>query len=286
MTQPLISLERVCFTYSGRKVLKEVNFDLYAGERIAILGANGAGKTTLLELMVGLNRPASGQIVAFAKRRRCERDFREVRARAGLLFQDSDNQLFCPTVLEDVAFGPLNLGRSGSEALAVAHTTLAELGIGHFAERVTHKLSGGEKRLVALAAVLAMQPDVLLLDEPTTGLDEETEDLLMEHLLRLPQAMVFISHDAAFVERLATRAVILKQGKLVDSVLHRHPHVHAHSHLHIHPVDDTPRHEHGEHLAQLPENPPLLRRDDNFMSDPDFTDGALLSGKKGELNDH
>lgn len=250
MTQPLLSLERLCFTYSDRAVLENVDFTLHAGERVAVLGANGAGKTTLLELMVGLNKPASGEILAFGKPRRCERDFREVRARAGLLFQDSDNQLFCPTVLEDVAFGPLNLGRPGPEALVIARRTLDELGIATFAERITHKLSGGEKRLVALAAVLAMEPEVLLLDEPTTGLDEHTERLLMDHLLRLPQAMVFISHDAAFVERLATRAVVLRNGTLVDTVLHRHPHVHLHSHIHAHPAGDPPDHEHLEHLNQ------------------------------------
>lgn len=148
MIQPLLSLERLGFTYSDRTVLSDINFDLYVGERVALLGANGAGKTTLLELMVGLNKPASGQIIAFGKPRNCERDFREVRARAGLLFQDSDNQLFCPTVLEDVAFGPLNLGHSGPEALTIAHKTLAELGIRHFAERITHKLSGARNALL------------------------------------------------------------------------------------------------------------------------------------------
>lgn len=286
MTQPLLSLERLGFTYSDRTVLSDVNFDLYAGERVALLGANGAGKTTLLELMVGLNKPASGQIVAFGKPRHCDRDFREVRARAGLLFQDSDNQLFCPTVLEDVAFGPLNLGRTGPEALSIAHSTLADLGINHFAERITHKLSGGEKRLVALAAVLAMQPEVLLLDEPTTGLDEETEELLMEHLLRLPQAMVFISHDSTFIDRLATRAVILKKGKLVDSVLHRHPHVHAHTHLHIHPADDAPNHEHDEHLAQHPDSLPFLGQYNTPKSDLDLITGAPLSRKQRGPNDY
>jgi cobalt/nickel transport system ATP-binding protein len=250
MTQPLLSLQQVSFTYSDRSVLSNVDFDLYPGERVAILGANGAGKTTLLELIVGLNKPSSGRVAAFGKTRRRESEFREVRARAGLLFQDSDDQLFCPTVLEDVAFGPLNLGRSGTEALEIAQNTLRDLGLSDYAERVTHKLSGGEKRLVSLATVLAMEPEVLLLDEPTTGLDEATEQFLIEHLLRLPQAMVFISHDAVFVERLATRAVLLRDQALIESVLHKHPHVHAHSHIHAHPTDGEPEHEHREHLEQ------------------------------------
>lgn len=243
MTQPLLSLEQLCFSFHDRQLLNNVDFALYPGERVALLGANGVGKTTLLELMVGLNKPSSGRILAFGKPRRHERDFREVRARAGLMFQDSDDQLFCPTVVEDVAFGPRNLGRSGPQALTIARRTLQDLGIADYAERVTHKLSGGEKRLVSLATVLAMEPQVLLLDEPTTGLDEETEQLLIDHLLRLPQAMVFISHDTFFVERLATRAVTLKEGTIVDSVLHRHPHVH--SHVHVHPSDAEPDHEHG-----------------------------------------
>jgi cobalt/nickel transport system ATP-binding protein len=249
MSQPLLLLERLCFNTADRTVLNGVDFELYAGERVAILGANGVGKTTLLEMIVGLNTPTSGRIAAFGKERHRERDFREVRARAGLLFQDSDNQLFCPTVLEDVAFGPLNLGRPGHEALKIARRTLDDLGISDFSERITHKLSGGEKRLVALATVLAMEPDVLLLDEPTTGLDDATEQLLTDYLLSLPLAMVFISHDAAFVERLATRAAILKNGQLVDSVLHRHPHVHAHTHLHVHPADEEPVHPHLDDLA-------------------------------------
>lgn len=249
MTQPLLTLELLNYDVADRRILNNINFTLHEGERVVLLGNNGAGKTTLLELMVGLNVPASGRIVAFGESRRCERDFREVRARAGLLFQDSDNQLFCPTVLEDVAFGPLNLGRSGPEALAIARRTLADLGISDFAERVTHKLSGGQKRLVALATVLAMEPDVLLLDEPTTGLDKATQQRLTEYLLGLPLAMVFISHDTEFVERVANRAVVLKNGRLVNSVLHRHPHVHAHSHVHAHPEDEEPTHPHIDPLA-------------------------------------
>lgn len=268
MIQPLLSLDHLCFKVGDRTLLSDVQFELHPGERVAILGANGAGKTTLLETMVGLNLPSSGRVVAFGKHRRSEADFREVRARAGLLFQDSDNQLFCPTVLEDVAFGPLNLGRSGPEALAIARRTLDELGIGSFSDRITHKLSGGEKRLVALATVLAMEPDVLLLDEPTTGLDETTQELLTEHLLRLPLAMVFISHDAAFVERLANRAVILKNGTLIKSVLHRHPHVHAHSHIHVHPEGEEPRHPHPDDLAGVSDDAPPVTAD---QSEPRVT---------------
>ena len=231
MSQPLLSLRGIAAAHEGRNVLSEVSFSLHASERVALLGHNGAGKTTLLHLLVGLHPPARGRITIFGAERADESSFREIRGRVGLLFQDSDDQLFCPTVLEDVAFGPVNLGYSRTEAISIAHTTLAELGLAGFACRVTRKLSGGEKRLVALAAVLAMRPEVLLLDEPTSGLDESSRERLIEYLERLPQAMLFVSHDHAFVERLATRAVTVKNRTLVPLVLHRHAFVHGHLHV-------------------------------------------------------
>jgi cobalt/nickel transport system ATP-binding protein len=255
MTEPLLRLHALCFAYPSRPVFEQVDFELHAGERVALLGANGVGKSTLLHLLVGLLRPDAGQIHAFGRERKTERDFREVRAQAGLLFQDPDDQLFCPTVLEDVAFGPLNLGMNRDEALNLAQQTLTDLGLGAFADRVTHKLSGGEKRLVSLATVLAMRPRVLLLDEPSNGLDEPTLQRLLGYLESLPQAMVLVSHDARLIERLANRAVLLQAGRLTEALLHRHPHAHAHSHLHAH----LPGHE-GEHThadALLAPLPPL-----------------------------
>lgn len=211
----LFHLDRVSFAYDGtHRVLDGASFQLHAGERVALIGANGAGKTTLFHLMVGLELPLAGTVSAFGAPRRGERDFKAVRARAGILFQDSDDQLFCPTVAEDVAFGPLNLGKSPAEARAIVADTLTALGLQGFEQRITHKLSGGQKRLVALATVLAMHPDVLLLDEPTTGLDEDTAERLTGILLGLSQAMVVISHDRAFLDRIATRRVRLAQGRL------------------------------------------------------------------------
>ncbi len=150
-----------------------------------------------------------------------------------------------PPFLEDVAFGPLNLGVSATDAKARALATLETLGMSALAERITHKLSGGEKRLVALATVLAMEPEVLLMDEPTNGLDESSEARLLAHLESLPQAMVFVSHDRRLVERLATRAVVLQQRTLVEGVLHSHPHVHTHAHLHIHAQGVAADHSHS-----------------------------------------
>ncbi len=216
MIAPLVQFENVAFSYSpDRQVLAGVNFELFPAERVGIKGANGSGKTTFLHLLVGLLKPTAGIIRAFGKERKAEKDFYEVRIRAGLVFQDSDDQLFCPTVLEDMAFGPLNTGKSPKEAEDIALTTLTELGIEQFAERITYKLSYGEKRLVALAAVLAMQPDVLLLDEPTNGLDGDAKQRLSAVLRHLPQAMIIVSHEQDFLEPLVTRTVqVGSEGKI------------------------------------------------------------------------
>jgi cobalt/nickel transport system ATP-binding protein len=218
VTAPLVELRDVHFAYeAGHPVLAGASLRVLPGERVSILGGNGAGKTTLLHVMVGLVRPQSGEVLAFGEPRRREKDFWSVRRRVGLLFQDPDDQLFCPTVREDVAFGPLNLGRSGEQARAIVATTLERLRIGDLAGRITHRLSGGEKRMVTLATVLAMEPELLLLDEPTLGLDEPAYERLVEVLAGLPQAMCVVSHDRSFHERLCKRAVELREGSVVDS---------------------------------------------------------------------
>jgi len=236
----VLRLADVHFRRGTRAVLRGVDLCLHAGERVALVGPNGAGKTTLLHLLVGLVRPAAGDVIAFGNSCRDETDFLPVRARVGLLFQNSDDQLFCPSVLDDVAFGPLNLGRSPADARQDAERALSDLGLSAFAERVTHRLSAGEKRLVALATVLAMQPRVLLLDEPTTGLDQASEARLIAHLSALDQAMLIVSHDRRFLEQLIDRAVVLDDGRLREAVLHRHPHVHIHEHLHLHVPGSVP----------------------------------------------
>jgi cobalt/nickel transport system ATP-binding protein len=245
MTAPLLELRDLHFGFADREVLRGVDLALHRGERLALTGSNGAGKTTLLQVCVGLRRPSAGEVIAFGEPRRVEADFVPVRARVGLVFQDADDQLFCPTVLEDVAFGPLNLGRSRDQARADAEHTLAALGLEGFAERVTHRLSTGEKRLVALATVLAMRPEVLLLDEPTNGLDEVTEGRLLAHLEALEQAMLIVSHDRRLLERLATRAVSLHEGRLEPAMLHSHAHTHQHAHLHLHAPGVDADHRHG-----------------------------------------
>ena len=215
--EPFFKVTGLSYRYPRRGVvLDQVDFELKRGERVALTGPNGAGKTTFLHLLVGLKKPKTGQIWAFGQTRNDEKEFVEVRARAGFLFQDPDDQLFCPTVLEDVAFGPLNLGKSRTEALQIAKDTLASLGMAGFEERITHQLSGGEKRMITLAAVLAMEPDVLLLDEPSNALDVKARQRLIDTLLSLPQAMVIVSHDADLVDQLSTRELRLENAALTD----------------------------------------------------------------------
>ncbi|MBX9741794.1 MAG: energy-coupling factor ABC transporter ATP-binding protein [Beijerinckiaceae bacterium] len=228
-----IELENVYVERAGVRVLDNVSLTLRAGDRLAVVGANGAGKTTLLRTITGLQKATSGTVRAFGRVRRTQEDFREVRIRAAYLFQDADDQLFCPTVLEDVAFGPLNMGLNEQAALEKANATLAFLGMEHLGERITRRLSGGEKRLVCLAGVLAMEPDVLLLDEPTNSLDAKHVEKLMTVLSSLDKSMIIVSHDRPILDRLATRAVRMKDCRLEPAVLHRHPHVHEHLHVHV-----------------------------------------------------
>ncbi len=217
MSERLIGLDRVSFSYGpDRPVLEECDFSLGSEDRVGLAGSNGSGKTTLLSLVVGLLRVRSGNVEVLGKVRSRESEFHEIRGRVGLLFQDAEDQLFSPTVAEDVAFGPLNLGKGRDEVHRVVDETLRSLGLEGYGDRITHKLSGGEKRLVSLATVLAMEPEVLLLDEPTAGLDDEALGRVTEILTGLPQAMVIVSHDREFLGRMANRQVRLVEGKLIE----------------------------------------------------------------------
>ncbi len=215
---PAIELKEVRFAYSDRLVLDALDFRLLPGEKVGLAGAMGSGKTTLLHIIVGLIRPQRGAVGLFGKPCVKEKDFEEVRRRVGLVFQDADDQLFCPTVMEDLVFGPLNLGKTMDEARAQALTVLDRLGLTGYENRVTYRLSGGEKRLVSLATVLTMEPDVLLLDEPQNGLDEEACERIQNLLQQLPQGMVIVSHDHTFLEAVTDRCVYLKNGGLPDNV--------------------------------------------------------------------
>ena len=222
----MIRLEEICFSYghapdeaegSGEEVLNGANLHLVRGERLGLVGANGSGKTTLMHIIMGLVHvpPGGGHVRLFGNECRTEESFRLARRRMGFVFQDADDQLFCPTVAEDVAFGPRNLGKSSDEAHEILHRTLDLLEIGHLESRVTHHLSGGEKRLVALATVLAMEPDLLILDEPTTGLDEETSARVLEILKTHVDTCLIVSHDRGFLGGIADKVLRLEKGAII-----------------------------------------------------------------------
>ena len=211
----LIELDQICFSYPGRgRVLDSLDFRLCAGERVGLIGPNGSGKSTFMHLLMGLNRPDSGTLRLFGQIMNGERDFRQARQKLGFVFQNADDQLFSPTVIEDVAFGPLNMGKTPEEAVAMSHEILESLNIDDFAARITYKLSGGEKKLVSLATVLVMQPQVLLLDEPTTGLDEQTVERIIQILNDLEIGYVVVSHEFDFLARTTTEIHSMKNGRI------------------------------------------------------------------------
>lgn len=237
---PIFALENVSFSYpSGRGVLNDVSFSFADGGKIGLYGTNGSGKTTLFHVIMGLLKPQTGRVLFHGQPVSGEKEFRALRREVGLVMQNADDQLFNPTVLEDVAFGPLNLGLSADEARDRAVRTLAGLGLVGFESRLTHRLSGGEKKLVSLATVLSMDPRVLLLDEPTNGLDPQTRERIIEILGNLPTARIIISHDWDFLAQTTTRFMTVKDGRLVSDI----PHL-PHRHVHAHPLGDEPHHHH------------------------------------------
>jgi cobalt/nickel transport system ATP-binding protein len=202
------------FSYpNGVSGLAGVDLSVRHGERVAVLGPNGAGKTTLMLHLNGLLAGEGELSVAGIDVRRG--DTRDLRARVGLVFQDPDDQLFMPTVREDVAFGPLNLGASPAEATARVERALGTVRMGHVADRAPHQLSLGQRRRVAIATVLAMDPRLLVLDEPSASLDPRSRRELLQMLERLEQTMLVVTHDLPFAAELCERAVVLSAGRIV-----------------------------------------------------------------------
>ena len=213
----LLSLKNLVVRRGSRSVLNGVSLDVCDSERVIIRGGIGVGKTTLLMAALGLVDHLSGDIVLMSHPCSNEAAFAEARRDIGLLFQDPDDQLIGPTVLEDIEFGPLNLGWSAERAHQAADEALERVGLNDLAERPIHELSGGEKRLVALAGLLAMSPKLLLLDEPTASLDEATSERLLAILRSTNLPMLIATHDARCIEELATRTVLLQSGRLHTS---------------------------------------------------------------------
>ena len=256
------------YDYPGNIVaLRQVSFTVKTGEVVALVGANGSGKSTLLKLMDGLIFPKAGELHALGRRLIEEglkdRVFaREFRRKVGMVFQDPDVQLFSPTVWDEVIFGPLQLGIPREEVISRGQAALELMGISQLRERPPYLLSGGEKKKVSLASVLSLQPQVLLMDEPTTGLDPSSQGKLIDFLLKWAESdkcLVFSTQDLDIVEEIATRVIvmgiehdILADGKPEDflsdpdfllranlvhehshrhrQLIHRHPHLHEHQH--------------------------------------------------------
>ena len=262
----IFEVKNLDYDYPGNiTALKHVSFTVKPGEVVALVGANGSGKSTLLKLMDGLIFPRTGELRALGKPLSEEalKDkifASEFRRKVGMVFQDPDVQLFSPTVWDEVTFGPLQLGISKEEVIARGQAALELMGISHLRRRPPYLLSGGEKKKVALASVLSLQPQVLLLDEPTTGLDPSSQGQLIDFLLQWAKedkCLVFSTQDLDIVEEIATRVIVMgKEHNLMadgqpddflfnpdflvkTNLVHEHSHrhkqlVHSHQHLHEH----------------------------------------------------
>jgi cobalt/nickel transport system ATP-binding protein len=265
-TESIFEIKNLSYIYAGNiPALTEVNFVIHPGERVALLGANGTGKSTLLKLLNGLIFPSGGEILAFGKpisekalkETRFALDFRR---RVGLVFQDPDVQLFSPTVWDEVTFGPLQLGCSREEVISRASEAIALLDIDHLKDRPPYRLSSGEKKKVSIASVLSVHPQVLLLDEPTAGLDPRSQGNLIDFLMDWPdggKTLIFSTQDLDMVEEVASRVVVLGEEHCIvadgnpeeflsqpdfllhTNLIHEHTHrhqelVHRHRHVHEH----------------------------------------------------
>ena len=211
-----IDIAGLSFTYpDGRSALHGLDLAVGHGEKVALVSPNGAGKSTLILLMTGL-LDGEGTIRLFDEEL-SDGNARKLRSRIGLVFQDPDDQLFSPTVFEDVAFGPLYAGMPEDEVRRRAAAALAHVGLGGFEERLSHHLSLGEKKRASIATVLAMEPDLLILDEPTAGLDPRTRRRLVEYLRSLHHTLIVATHDLRLVSDVLERTVVLDGGvKVAD----------------------------------------------------------------------
>ena len=209
-----IEVDHLSFSYpDGRQALRDVSLRIAPGEKVALVGPNGAGKSTL---MLHLNGILAGQgSVCVCGLEVVPRNFGRIRAAVGLVFQSPDDQLFSPTVFDDVAFGPIYQGHPELEVHARVDRALAAVHMGDYAPRVSHHLSVGEKKRIAIATVLSMDPEILVLDEPSAGLDPRARRSLIHLLRELPQTMLTSTHDLALVRELFPRTVVMDQGAIV-----------------------------------------------------------------------
>lgn len=274
---PIFELEHVGFSYQHQVALQDVSLTVHEGERIAILGANGSGKSTLLKILDGLYFPSHGTVRAFGEPlseeslQDAERAFR-FRRRVGFVFQDPEVQLFSPTVWDEVTFAPLHLELPRAEVIERAEWAMELLGIQKLRDRAPHRLSGGEKKKVALASVLALRPDVWLLDEPTASLDPRSQSRLLDfidELARAGKTIITATHDLDIVPEISARVVMFCEEHVIAgegapnevlqdverllecNLIHEHRHRHAETEIeHVHHHLHAPAHEH-QHGGQV-----------------------------------
>jgi cobalt/nickel transport system ATP-binding protein len=222
----VIALESLGYEYEdGHAALRDVNLKLKEGERVALVGPNGAGKSTLMHILAGLFIPSRGKVSIMGSSL-SKKDVAAARKHVGLLFQDPDDQIFMPTVREDVAFGPMNLGLSKEEVESRVERAMGLTSISSYRDRAPHHLSLGEKKRVAMAGLLAMSPSILLLDEPTANLDPQSRRELVNILDSRKETILIATHDMSAAFHLADRIVVLKNTVLYDGEipsLLRHP---------------------------------------------------------------
>lgn len=215
MSHHIVEVRDLAHTYAdGTAAVRGISFRIHHGESVAVIGANGAGKSTLLLHLNGTLTPQSGT-VRIGDFPLTKETLRDIRRTVGMIFQDPDDQLFMPTVAEDVAFGPLNLGLPADEVEIRVQRALARVGIEHLRARPPYKLSGGEKRAVSIATVLAMSPDILVMDEPSANLDPRARRMLIALLAGFQHTKIIATHDLDLVLDLCPRTIVLHEGRVM-----------------------------------------------------------------------
>lgn len=209
----MIEFQNVSFSYEkGRPVLRDMSFRIERGEAVGLIGANGAGKSTVMKLLLGLLQGEGRVLVDGTEVKR--ETLGEIRRKLGFVLQNSDNQMFMPTVYEDMVFAPLNYGLSREEAEQRVDSVLAQLGLEELKHRYNHKISGGEKRMAAIATILAMEPDIVLMDEPSSALDPYNRRIVINTIRSLPQTKLITSHDLDMILDTCERVILLSSGTI------------------------------------------------------------------------
>jgi len=210
----MIKFDNVCFSYeNGTQVLKDLNFEIAEGEKVGLIGCNGAGKSTLMKVLLGL-LPHEG-VIKVSDLELNKKNLEEVRRKLGFVLQDSDNQMFMPTVYEDMMFGPLNYGHTKEEAEARVDEVLDLLDLKYLKNKYNHKISGGEKRMAAIATILTMRPKVILMDEPSTALDPENRRRVINAINDLNITKIIASHDLDMILDTCDRVILMHDGVIV-----------------------------------------------------------------------